>query len=61
MLKAWTREHILCETLQAEAAPILWALKFANYENFRRIIVEGDVKVWFNTLNGDHCNVNCNQ
>ena len=55
ILKAWTKEHVLCEPVMAEASAILWALELAASENFDRIIVEGDAKVCFDGLNGDAC------
>jgi hypothetical protein len=42
VLKAWSKEHILCQPMQAEASAILWALNLAKDESFENIIVEGE-------------------
>ena len=33
MIKAWTKEHDLCEPIQAETYAIFWALELASSEN----------------------------
>ncbi len=41
-----------------EVTALLWALELAVKENFKRIVVEGNAKNRFDTLNGDPCNAN---
>ncbi len=53
MIKAWTKDHDLCEPIQAETYAIFGALELASSEKFQHLIVEGDGKICFDTLNGD--------
>ena len=58
-IKAWTKEHFLCELVMVEAAAILCAVELATLEKFDSIIVEDDVKVCFDTLNGGNYRLKC--
>ena len=51
ILKAWAKDHLLCEPVQAEAKAILWTLKLVNVEKYNDIIMEGDAKTCFDFLN----------
>jgi hypothetical protein len=51
VLKAWSKEHILCQPMQAEASAIQWALNLAKDDRFENIILEGDAKICFDALN----------
>ena len=53
VIKAWTKEHVLCEPIQAETHAIFWALELASPKKFQHLIVEGDCKIYFDALNGD--------
>ena len=44
ILKAWAKEHILCDPLQAEVVALLWAVQLASEDEFKHIIIEGDSK-----------------
>ena len=43
ILKAWAKDHLLCEPVQAEAKAILWTLKLVNVEKYNDIIMEGEI------------------
>jgi hypothetical protein len=53
VLKAWSKEYILCQPMQAESSAILWASNLAKPERFENIVVEGDANVCFDALNGN--------
>lgn len=44
VIKVWTKLHIRCPPLVAEASAILWAVQLAHQENWNHIIIEGDAK-----------------
>ena len=47
VLQVWTKLHISCTPLQAEASAILWAIQLAQSLNWDHIIFEGDAKDCF--------------
>lgn len=44
MIEAWAKVYEICESVQAKAATILWALQLAKSENLQSIEVKGDTK-----------------
>ena len=44
MIEAWAKVYEICESVQAKAATILWALQLSKSENLQSIEVKGDTK-----------------
>jgi ribonuclease HI len=57
VVKAWRKELMLYEPVQAGAFAILWALELAVTEKFQKIIVPGDSKICIDAINGDQNDV----
>ena len=57
VVKAWRKELMLYEPIQAGAFAILWALELAVTKKFQKIIVEGDSKICIDAINGDQNDV----
>jgi hypothetical protein len=57
VVKAWRKELMLYELVQAEAFAILWALELAMTEKSKKIIVEGDSKICIDAIDGDQNDV----
>ena len=58
LLKSWAKEHILCDPLQAETTAQLWGAQLALEDDFKHIIIEGDLKTCIDALNGDLSAIN---
>ena len=50
VLQVWTKLHISCPPLQAEASAILWAIQLAQSLNWDHIIFEVDAKDCFDPI-----------
>ena len=50
VLQVWTKLHISCSPLQAEASAILWAIQLAQSLNWDHIIFEVDAKDCFDPI-----------
>ena len=53
ILKVWTKAFCSYDAVVAKTKAILWAVQIVKSENFHSVIIKGDAKVCFDTLNGD--------
>ena len=58
MIKAWAKDHVLCDSIMAKDYAILWGVELVRIEMFQNVIFEGDTKVCFDVLNDPYEFVN---
>ena len=50
VIKGWAKVYEICDSVQAEATSILWALQIAKAEYMERIQVEGNARSCFDAI-----------
>jgi hypothetical protein len=58
MIKAWAKDHVLCDSIMAKDYAILWSVELVRIEMIQNVIFEGDTKVCFDVLNDAYGFVN---